>query len=122
MTKPGPGRSRKRRTVALWLLAALVLQLELPAAHAFETADPAGDLPHAAAFDLQVCGTHPEPAHDPAGCFVCRGLLRPQHAAAAPACGEPHRSDPDACLAEASLRPHAAPARSGHPPRAPPAP
>ena len=122
MTMLRPWRSRQRRWLALCLLAALVAQFELPAAHAAETADPAGELPHAAVFDVQICGTHPEPAHDPTGCFVCRGLLRAHHAAAAPPCGEPRRSDPDAFLAEAPLRPHAAPARSGHPPRAPPAP
>jgi hypothetical protein len=103
------------------LLAALVAQLELPAAHAVETADPAGEPAHAAAFDAQVCAAHQEPAHDPAGCFICRGLLRAHHAAAAPACCEPHRSDSNALPAAAELRPHAAPARSGHPPRAPPA-
>jgi hypothetical protein len=114
-------RSRRRQWLALWVLAALVAQFELPAAHAVETADPVGD-PHAAASDVQLCAAHPEPAHDPAGCFVCRGLLRAHHAAAAPACSEPRRSDPDALLAAPELRPRAAPARSGHPPRAPPAP
>jgi hypothetical protein len=117
-----PRRFRQRRWLALCLLAALVARFELPAAHALETADSATELPHAAASDVQVCGTHPEPAHDPADCFVCRGLLRAQHATAAPACGEPRRSDPDACLVEASPWPHVTPARSGHPPRAPPAP
>jgi hypothetical protein len=121
MTKLRFRRAAQHRALVLGLLAALLAQLELPAAHAVETAEPTGELPHAAAVDVQIDAAHHQPVHDPGGCFVCRGLLRAPHAAAAPACGEPPRSDSDAFLVDAELRPHAAPARSGHPPRAPPA-
>jgi len=117
-------RSPQRRLLALCLLAALAAQMELPAAHAVETSDAAGALPaHAtAAPELEIEAARPAPAHDPADCFVCRGLLRANHAAAAPASSEPQGRDAKPALAAAELRPHAAPARSGHPPRAPPAP
>ena len=113
----------RQRFLALAMLFALALQLELPVAHApahFGSADSelalAGGAPPQ---QLQPASALHGRGHDAASCPICQSL-HAKPAVTPPAAPERPLPELGTLLPAASSRPHDCVARSGHPPRAPP--
>ena len=112
----------RHRLLALLILCALGLQMELPAAHNPAHADFAGSIaPSEGAQPLAIraASAADAPAHDPASCPICRSL----HAKpVVPPPAAPERLLPEqVSILPAPAEPsHANLVREGHPPRAPP--
>jgi hypothetical protein len=111
-----------RRNLALLILCALGLQMELPIAHVPAHSDLAPSVARsqgAQPLALRAASDAHAPAHDPASCPICRSL----HAKpVVPPAAAPERLLPERAIvvhAPAQLS-HASPAREGHGPRAPP--
>lgn len=126
---PAAGRLGRLWAVAtVIVLGTLSLQAALPAAHALELGRLVGAAGRAPASDARVRpadvpalarADRTLPAHDPATCPVCQ-LLHATPGLPLPAAVEHGLAGPAARLATPLERVRARPARSGHPPRAPP--
>jgi hypothetical protein len=113
----------RHRILALAILCALALQLELPVAHAPAHASTQGTsvaLAHGAQpLSLTPASVSHPSAHDPASCPICQSL-HAKPAAAPTALPQHWPSVREVAVAAPEQRPHDCSAQTGHPPRAPP--
>lgn len=119
--------ARRLPTLVLVLLGALAARMALPAAHAWDraprsphplTAAPRGPEPSTPELSRAA---PPAGQHDPATCPVCQTLLHASPAAPQPASLALPVAGFESLLVVSAPRAHTRAARSGHPPRAPPA-
>ena len=113
----------RHRILALAILCALALQMELPVAHAPAHASaPAGGVavaPGALPLTFKPASANLPSAHDPASCPTCQSL-HAKPAAAPTALPQHWPSEAGVAVAAPEQRPHDCSAQTGHPPRAPP--
>jgi hypothetical protein len=115
-------RSVRNRVLALALLCALGLLMELPASHApghVEIASAVAWAHGARPLELQAASAAHQPAHDPASCPICRSL-HAKPVLSPPATREHLQTEQARILPAPAPLAHASPAREGHGPRAPP--
>ena len=113
----------RHRILALAILCALALQMELPVAHAPAHASAQGSglaLTHGTQpLTLVAASASLASAHDPASCPICQSL-HAKPGAAPTALPQHWPSELGVAVAAPEQRPHDCSAQTGHPPRAPP--
>ena len=125
MAAPVPTRGPRvrHRILALAMLFALAIQLELPVAHApahFGSGDSELVLAKSAPpQQLQPASAAHGRAHDASSCPICQSL-HAKPAVTPPAAPARRLPELASLLSAPAQRPHHCVARSGHPPRAPP--
>jgi hypothetical protein len=125
--RAGLRRAAWRRLSVFALLCAIASQLLLPLAHASvglaRTASARSSVvgqTHFAAHGVEVSRAAAPADHDPATCGVCQSLFHAKPVAPPPAVPARWLPELASLLVAPVVRAHAAVARTGHPPRAPP--